>query len=39
MVEQLIPEITEKTLYCPECRMETVHVYEGRFRIYSRWRC
>jgi len=36
---QLIPEVTRKLLYCPDCKIETDHVYEGKFRIYSRWRC
>jgi len=37
--EILIPELIEKTLYCPQCRTFTVHVYEGRVRFYSAWRC
>jgi transposase-like protein len=37
--EVLIPELTEKIMYCPECKTETVHVYEGPVRFYSSWRC
>jgi len=37
MVE--IPPIQEKDLWCPQCKMITLHEWDGWFRHYSAWIC
>jgi len=37
--EALIPELTKRKMWCPECGEFTWHVYEGPVMYYSNWRC
>jgi len=37
--EELVIGVSTKLLYCPDCGIETTHVYEGKWHWYSAWRC